>query len=138
MAAVQLLYGMDSHPEAARAALAEELDAWIGRHQALLPGDTPAAARQLSRELVQGVLADLASIDELLDRASTRWRVVRMSQVDRNVLRVAVFELTGRPDVPPPVVLDEAIEIAKQLGSDESGAFVNGVLNRVLELLEQG
>jgi len=125
---VQLLYGLDSRgglPGPGRD-LAPDL--------ALLPELDPAA-RDHATELVQGVLERRAGLDRLLDRASTNWRVERMSRVDRNVLRVAALELTEHPDVPRAVVLDEAIEVAKQLGATESGSFVNGVLNRVLALL---
>ena len=125
---MQLLYGLDSRgglPAPGRD-LAPDL--------ALLP-ELEAAARDHAAELVQGVLEHQAGLDRLLDRASTNWRVERMSRVDRNVLRVAALELTEHPDVPRAVVLDEAIEIAKQLGSTESGGFVNGVLNQVLALL---
>lgn len=125
---MQLLYGLDSRgglPGPGRD-LSPDL--------ALLP-ELEAAALDHAAELVQGVLEHHAGLDRLLDRASTNWRVERMSRVDRNVLRVAALELTEHPDVPRAVVLDEAIEIAKQLGSTESGGFVNGVLNRVLALL---
>jgi len=66
-------------------------------------------------------------------RASANWRIERMARVDRNVLRLGAWELLHRRDVPRAVVLDEAIEIAKAFGTDESSAFVNGVLNRIAE-----
>lgn len=133
MAAVQLLYGLDCRgqwPE-----VGAELDRYIERHFALLAPETDDEGRALAALLVRGAVDRRERIDRLLDRAATNWRVERMSRVDRNVLRVAVHELTERTDVPRAVVLDEAIEVAKHLGSDGSGAFVNGVLNRVLGLL---
>jgi N utilization substance protein B len=77
----------------------------------------------------------LASIDERIAKASTNWRVERMARVDRNVIRLGVWELSERRDVPRAVALDEAVEIAKRYGTEESGAFVNGVLDRIADEL---
>jgi N utilization substance protein B len=82
---------------------------------------------------VRGVRSALASIDERIAKASTNWRVERMARVDRNVIRLGAWELSERRDVPRAVVLDEAVEIAKRFGTEESGAFVNGVLDRVAD-----
>lgn len=81
--------------------------------------------------LVGAVVARRVEIDELLTAHATAWRPDRMSSVDRNVLRVAVLELL-EDDVPPAAVIDEAVEIAKNLSGDEAGRFVNGVLGGVL------
>jgi len=87
------------------------------------------------RELVDDVVASLAregdDIDRRIQAAAEHWPLVRLSATDRAVLRMAVAELTARAGSPVPVVLDEAIELAKRFGSDESGRFVNGVLDRV-------
>jgi N utilization substance protein B len=96
-----------------------------------LPGD--AEDRAYADEAVRGVQSALASIDERITKASTNWRLERMARVDRNVLRLGVWELSQRPDVPRAVVLDEAVEIAKRFGTEDSGAFVNGVLDRVAD-----
>lgn len=85
-------------------------------------------------ELVQGVVDQRQRIDELLSTYSTGWALDRMPAVDRNVLRIGVFELLWRQDVPGPVVIDEAVAMVKGLSTDESPAFVNGVLARILEL----
>ncbi len=80
--------------------------------------------------LVSGVVERRAEIDALIEKQSHHWRVERMARVDRNVLRLAVFELlTG--EVPQKVIFNEAIELAKQYGSEESGAFVNGILDKL-------
>jgi N utilization substance protein B len=83
-------------------------------------------------ELVEGVTAHRERIDELLGSYAEGWTVERMPGVDRAVLRVGVFELLWRPEVPDAVAIDEAVELAKTLSTDESPRFVNGVLARVL------
>jgi len=95
--------------------------------------ETPADAegRAYGDEIVRGVLAELETLDEWITRASDNWRIERMARVDRNVLRIATYELLRQSDVPRSVALDEAINLAKKYGSDESGKFVNGVLSRV-------
>jgi len=84
----------------------------------------------LAEGLVRGVAAHRRAIDETIERISTNWRLDRMGKVDRNVLRLAVYELL-RTDVPVKVAINEAIELGKKYGSESSGAFVNGVLDRV-------
>lgn len=88
-------------------------------------------ARAFGRELVQGVLGEQGRIDELLAAAADHWRLDRLPHVDRNILRVATFELLRPDDVPATVAIDEAIEIAKRFGGGESPVFVNGVLDHV-------
>lgn len=93
-------------------------------------------------ELVQDVVALLerqgGEVDQRLEDAAEHWPLERLSATDRSVLRAAVAELLGRPGTPARVVLDEAIEIAKRYGSEESGRFVNGVLDRVARELRPG
>jgi N utilization substance protein B len=84
--------------------------------------------------LVEGVAAHRARIDELLSTYSSGWALDRMPVVDRNVLRIAVFELLWGQDIPAPVVIDEAVSLVRGLSTDESPAFVNGLLARILEL----
>jgi N utilization substance protein B len=83
-------------------------------------------------ELVEGVTGDLDRIDRVLGEHSEGWTVDRMPPVDRAVLRLALYELIGRDDVPDAVAIDEAVELAKSLSTDQSPRFVNGVLGRVL------
>ena len=89
----------------------------------------------LAEELVRGVARHRRDIDETIEGVSQNWRLDRMARVDRNVLRLAVFELLHRYDVPVKVVINEAIELGKKYGSESSGAFVNGVLDRVAAAL---
>jgi N utilization substance protein B len=97
--------------------------------------DGPSDAKSFGVELVRGVLTERARIDELIGASSDNWRLGRLSHVDRNILRVATYELLRRRDVPASVAIDEAIEIAKRFGSDESATFVNGVLDHVAEIV---
>jgi transcription antitermination protein NusB len=80
---------------------------------------------------VRGVAENLPKIDERITTASKNWRLERMSRVDRNLLRLGTYELMFREDVPRAVILDEAVELAKSFGTDESPSFVNGVLDRI-------
>jgi N utilization substance protein B len=79
-------------------------------------------------ELIRGVVERAAAIDDLIVRHSREWALDRMPVVDRQLLRLATFELMARPDVPTAVVLDEAVELAKSYSTENSGRFVNGVL----------
>jgi len=95
--------------------------------------------RQLVQELVAGVTARRAEIDTLVQELSKKWRLERMACVDRNVIRLAMFELKfwgERPSAPTNVILNEAIELAKRFGSSEGGAFVNGLLDRAVNELQ--
>ncbi len=80
---------------------------------------------------VRGVADNLEAIDKRVTAASQNWRLERMSRVDRNLLRLGTWELLFRSDVPRAVILDEAVELAKSFGTDESSGFVNGVLDRI-------
>jgi transcription antitermination protein NusB len=95
---------------------------------------TPAV-REFAHELVEGVRARLEQIDGLIAASAEHWRLPRLSRVDLNLLRVATFELVARPDVPPSVAINEAIEIARRFGSDDSASFVNGVLDHIAQVL---
>jgi N utilization substance protein B len=87
-------------------------------------------------QLTHGALKHLEELDALLDRHSQNWRVARMSYVDRNILRLAAYEMI-HTDTPAPVVIDEAIELARRFSSDESVGFVNGVLDALRRQLNQ-
>ena len=81
--------------------------------------------------LVLGVLKHSQEIDRLIERYSDNWRLDRMSIIDRNILRIAIFELLYCGDIPPKVTLNEAIDLGKRYGSEESGSFINGILDRI-------
>lgn len=82
-------------------------------------------------ELVTGVLASKADIDALIERFSSHWKISRMSCVDRNVMRIAVYEMLSRTDIPSKVSINEAIDVGKKYGTEESGAFINGILDSI-------
>jgi len=81
--------------------------------------------------LLNGVIASQATIDEKISKYTANYELRRISAVDRNILRMAVYEMMYAVDVPPIVAINEAIEIAKKFGTEESGKFVNGILDRV-------
>ena len=90
-----------------------------------------AEARAFALELVQGVAGHKPEIDRLIEEHSHNWRLDRLAKVDRSVLRVAVYELRFRGDIPKKVTLNEAVELGKRFGTEESSAFINGVLDRI-------
>lgn len=94
-------------------------------------------AREFAEVLYQGVLAHLDEIDQRLDRYSENWAIERMGGVDRNVMRLALYEFFHRPDIPPLATLDEAIILARELSDETSAKFVNGILDRAIKELDR-
>ena len=92
-----------------------------------------AAVRDYARDLVRDAWTHLAELDQRIQAVAEHWELKRMPAVDRNVLRIAACELLHRPDVPPAVVIDEAVEIGKAFGTGESGAFINGILDALIK-----
>jgi N utilization substance protein B len=88
-------------------------------------------ARSYAIELLQGVSDNLDRLDLLIGDAATNWRLTRIAPTDRNLLRIAVYEILERDDVPPQVAINEAVEIAKRFGGDDSPKFINGVLDAI-------
>ena len=86
---------------------------------------------EFARETFIDVAGRIGELDGTIASASDNWRLARMSLVDRNILRLGVFELRFRPDTPPRVAINEAVELAKRFGTEDSAAFVNGVLDRI-------
>jgi N utilization substance protein B len=110
--------------------------------KSLLPSEVvaslPVPADRFATALVLAVEADLERIDALLAAASVEWELDRMPVLDLSVLRIAVAELIGWPETPVAVVLNEAVELAKQFSTEESGRFVNGVLSTVVTEVRPG
>lgn len=97
-------------------------------------GEIPSGeALAYTRKLVSGVQEHHAEIDELIAAHAATWAIDRMPIIDRNVLRIGLFELLWGGDVPVPVVINEAVELAKSFSTDRSGGFVNGLLGRIAE-----
>ena len=115
------------------AAFAEEKGpARWGERQELPPPTTDEAAIQLFAEpLIRGTVEKLTEIDGRIQHYAKNWDLNRMAVVDRNVLRLAVYEMLYRDDIPPVVSINEAVDIAKRFSTDESGRFVNGILDKI-------
>src|SRR5262245_16080370 len=122
--ALQLLFWRDVNPNAPR----ETIERFV-RERLRDPAHEPFCLA-----LFDGVTAQGATLDEQLAAAAENWRVSRMAAVDRNVLRIGAYELLHGAETPPPVAINEAIELARRYGSKDSPAFVNGVLDRIKQL----
>jgi N utilization substance protein B len=99
-------------------------DFWQGQHAA-------PAEREFAQQLVLGVRGGLAELDRRIGEAAEHWRIERMAVVDRNVLRLAAYELLHCRDIPPKVAINEAIELGKRYSTQNSGAFINGILDKI-------
>ncbi len=87
--------------------------------------------RQFATELVEGTFRNQKEINQIIERHSQHWKLSRMAVVDRNILRLGVYELLYLHDIPTSVILNEAIEIAKKFSTEDSSAFINGVLDNI-------
>jgi N utilization substance protein B len=125
-AALQLLYAVE--------AAGEPQDHVMREFWRETPGDPEG--RKYADALVIGVCENRVAIDGHISTASENWRMERMTPVDRNLLRIGVYELKYVHDVPRAVIIDEAVEIAKRFGTEESSKFINGVLERVANDLQ--
>ena len=94
------------------------------------------AIQTFAEQLVLGVIAQRDELDKLINNLAKHWRIERMAVVDRNVLRIAAWELLHHAETPPVVAIDEAIEVAKRFGSADSGKFINGILEGIRERLK--
>jgi len=91
--------------------------------------------KPFSKELVLGVFIHIKELDDLVAKASQNWRLERIARVDRSILRLALYELLYRDDIPPKVSINEAVDLGKKFSSEESGAFINGVLDKIYTTL---
>lgn len=133
-AALQALYLCDAMGDFSP----ERLSMYSGHFRAHVDDDEEEAKERpelpaFFNEIVEGVVANLESIDRAISLASTHWSLTRMALVDRNILRIAVYEMLHRTDVPPKVCINEAIEVAKRFAAPESSVFINGVLDKVAQ-----
>jgi N utilization substance protein B len=130
--ALQVLYSLDG-------ADPPDVERMLGHYwDAFEHTEEDAAAVEFAEELVRGTVAARDALDEIIQRASRNWRLERMSRVDRNILRLAAHELISAGEVPVRVVINEAIELAKRFGADDSPAFVNGILDRIAQSARGG
>jgi len=121
--ALQILYQLDLGKG--------ELDDVVERFWRQLDESIEQGAKDFSENLIRGVWRSRDELDGLIESYSTNWKISRMAAVDKNILRLAIYELIYCPDIPVKVTLNEAVEIAKRFGTAESGAFVNGILDNV-------
>ena len=119
--ALQALYAVELNPASSREALRLF---WAGAR-------CGASVRTFAEELIAGVLENREAVDGRITEKSPNWSLNRMSRIDLCIIRLAVYELLFRPDIPKNVTINEAIEVAKKFGSEESPAFVNGIVDEV-------
>ena len=119
--ALQLMYQLDLRGDE----ILEEVDA------ALSPGAGDPEMLEFARELVHGCREKRAEIDRQIEEVAKNWQLKRMAAIDRNILRLATYELLYREDIPPLVTINEAIDIAKKFSTKNSGPFVNGILDNI-------
>ena len=142
--ALQVLHALDVNPEmGAEAALARTFEHLVTARGLVEEEDGEGAEvapakpdRALVEELVRGVASRQAELDETLTALSKNWRLERMAVVERNIIRLALWELRHAPNVPVAVVINEAIELAKRFGTAEGAAFVNGLVDRAVTELQ--
>lgn len=123
--ALQVLFEWDMRGELVDSAIQHYYDTLYSEENE----DRPKPDRFME-ELARGTVANAAQIDKQIEQKSQHWRLERMPVVDRNILRLAIYELTGNA-LPAPVIIDEALELARQFASDESVSFINGVLDAI-------
>ncbi len=105
--------------------------------QFLAEAEADNSACRLASDWTKGAAENLAQCDELITASTIKWQFARLSPVDKSILRLSVYQLKFCPDIPPKVVINEAIEIAKKFSTDKSPGFVNGVLDAVLKKLQE-
>ncbi len=123
-AAVQYLFAHELHTGSGTPS-PEEVQGFWELHSA------QKGARKFADELITGVLANLEEIDRHISAACTNFHISRLASVDRNILRLAVYELLKNTSLPVPIIITEAVEIAKKFGAPESSGFINGVVDRI-------
>ncbi len=124
--ALQALYQLEQNGALTQAAALEA--AWSAADD---EGPRDPSAHAFAAELIEGVVSYSTDIDSLIEEHSHNWRVDRMQRIDRNVIRLGAFELKYRHDIPRKVTINEAIELGKKYGTEDSAAFINGLLDRV-------
>lgn len=98
--------------------------------------DSSESIRNFSKKLVLGVCKNKGNLDSIISRSSRNWRLERMPYADRCILRLGVFEIIFMKDIPPKVSINEAVELGKKYGAEDSGAFINGILDNIYNKLE--
>lgn len=135
--AVQCLYQIEMNQVTAGEALDVVLQEAKEENESGVVLEDEPALRRYAEQLVNGVLARKEALDSVLAGYLKGWRMERLSRVDRQVMRIAVYEMFHRDDVPPKAAVNEAIEVAKHFGMEESGKFVNGVLGQLIREIDE-
>lgn len=135
--AVSSLYQMEMNEVSATEAVDMLMDELRQENEIGADPSEIGSTDEFVREIVSGVMEHKQAIDGMLQQFLTGWHIDRLSRVDRQVLRLACYEMVFRDDVPPKATINEAIELAKHFGTEESGKFVNGVLGKLLLEIEE-
>ncbi|MUG44780.1 transcription antitermination factor NusB [Paenibacillus woosongensis] len=135
--AIQSMYQMEMNEVGAEEAVSMLIAEAAGENESMVELSDVDQTKAFVLELVTGTWERKSAIDEMLADYLKNWQVSRLSKVDRQVLRLAVYEMVFRDDVPGKVAVNEAIELAKHFGVEESGKFVNGVLGKMIHDLEK-
>jgi N utilization substance protein B len=125
--ALQILFELEFSPD--------QLEEILKDYWAAQP--VKAEVKEYATWLAEGLRQHRAEIDRTIEQASEHWRLDRMAMVDRNILRMAVFELLFEKTLPPPIIIDEAIEVARKFSGDEAAVFVNGILDGIYKSLKK-
>lgn len=118
---LQMLYKADLNPE--------PVDSLLASFWETMPA--PPEVQQYADRLVRGTLAHLSEVDSVISKYAEHWAIPRMAAVDRNVLRLSSYELLYEKEIPPKVAINEAVNLAKKFSQEDSGKFVNGILDKI-------
>lgn len=121
-AALQILYQMELNPES----MAKTIISFWGQQSGF-----PEEVRGFAETMARGTLEHIKTIDKTIERYAENWQIKRMAVIDRSILRLATYELLFCRDIPPKVAINEAVNIAKKFSQEDSGKFVNGILDRI-------
>jgi N utilization substance protein B len=134
--ALQFLYQYDAMTESSGepSSPEEQLSLFWERSDSPVPDDL----KEFSSVLILGACKNIAHIDDIIGKFSEHWRLSRMSKIDRNILRLSIYELLYLSSIPPAVTINEAVELGKRFGTEESGSFINGILDKIRIARDEG
>ncbi|MGB7291057.1 MAG: transcription antitermination factor NusB, partial [Thermodesulfobacteriota bacterium] len=133
--ALQFLYQYDSQRETRLedSDIKQQINLFWSAKDASINEDV----KEFATVLIMGSCENMEGIDQIISKYSKHWRLSRMPTIDRNILRMATYELAYLRNIPPPVTINEAVELAKKFGTEDSGSFINGILDRIRIALER-
>ena len=134
--ALQFLYQYDSLKESS--ADTEDVEGLLSSFWDESELEIDDDTREFSSTLIKGSCSNLTKVDGVITTYSEHWRLNRMSTIDRNILRIAIYELAYLSNIPAAVTINEAVELGKRFGTEESGSFINGILDKIREAKEKG